>query len=80
MHDGRPDAMLDCKGMSCPFPVLKAKKAIDALKPGQTLFVEVTDRGSKADIPAFLKRTGNELLESRESNGIFSFLIRKTKF
>lgn len=79
MHDRRPDARLDCKGLNCPFPVLKAKKAIDALKPGQTLFVEVTDKGSKADIPAFLKRTGNELLEMKESNGVFTFLIRKAQ-
>ncbi len=77
MADVKPDATLDCKGMNCPIPVIKTKKAIENLKPGQFLLVEVTDAGSKSDIPALLKRTGNELVEMKESGGVFSFLIKK---
>jgi tRNA 2-thiouridine synthesizing protein A len=60
-------------------PVLKTKKALDSMAPGQTLFVEATDKGSNADISALLKRTGNELLESDEEEHIYRFLIKKSK-
>lgn len=68
---------LDLKGLSCPMPVVKTKKALDSMQAGQVLFVQVTDKGSKADIPAMLKRTGNELLEVEEKEGVFNFLIKK---
>ena len=68
---------LDCKGLSCPLPVLKTKKAIDAMETGQILFVETTDKGAKADITAMLKRTGNELLGIEEKDNVFTFLIKK---
>lgn len=77
MVDVKPDVTLNCKGMNCPLPVLKTKKAMDGLKPGEVLSVEVTDAGSKSDIPALLKRTGNELVEIKESDGVFTFVIRK---
>ncbi|MBI4689105.1 MAG: sulfurtransferase TusA family protein [Nitrospirae bacterium] len=82
MADIKPDVTAnnvtaDLKGLSCPMPVLKTKKALDGLKPGQVLLVEVTDAGSKSDIPAMLKRTGNELIELKESGGVFTFLIKK---
>ena len=75
----KPDATLNCKGMNCPIPVIKTKKAIEGLAPGQILLVEVTDAGSKSDIPALLRRTGNELVEMKESDGVFTFLIKKPK-
>ncbi|MBI5026446.1 MAG: sulfurtransferase TusA family protein [Nitrospirae bacterium] len=78
MPDIQPDVTLDCKGLSCPMPVLKAKKAIDAMKTGQVLRVVATDPGSKADIPALLRRTGNELIETKEEGNTFIFLIKKT--
>lgn len=79
MDKSKANVSVDLKGLSCPMPVLKTKKALDSLAPGQILFVESTDKGSKADIPAMLKRTGNELLESEENDNIFAFLIKKTK-
>lgn len=79
MDKSKADVTLDLKGLSCPMPVLKAKKAIDSMTPGQVIFIEATDKGSKADIPAMLKRTGNELLETEEKENIFSFLVKKVK-
>ncbi len=79
MDKSEANVFLDCKGLSCPMPVVKIKKALDSLESGQVLLVEVTDKGSKADIPAMLKRTGNELLSAEEKDNIFSFLIKKIK-
>jgi tRNA 2-thiouridine synthesizing protein A len=77
MSDIKPDKTADLKGLNCPMPVLKTKKAIEALEAGQILEVEVTDPGSKSDIPAMLKRTGNELLEMKEEGNVIKFLIKK---
>ena len=79
MDKTKANLTADLKGLACPMPVLKTKKALDSLQPGQVLLVEVTDKGSKADIPAMLKRTGNELLEMDEKDNVFSFLIKKVK-
>jgi tRNA 2-thiouridine synthesizing protein A len=77
MAEVKPDKTADLKGMNCPLPVLKTKKALDGLQAGQVLQVEITDPGSKADIPAMLKRTGNELIEMKEAGGVFTFVIKK---
>lgn len=77
MDKSEANVTLDLKGLSCPMPVVKTKKALDSLQPGQVLFVESTDKGSKADIPAMLKRTGNELLEVQEQGNVCAFFIRK---
>jgi tRNA 2-thiouridine synthesizing protein A len=77
MSDVKADVVLDTKGMNCPMPVLKTKKAIDALPSGQILEVISTDAGSKSDIPALLKRLGHELLETRENGGVIEFYIKK---
>ena len=71
------DKVLDCKGLNCPMPIVKTKKAIEGLESGQILKVEATDKGSKSDIAAFAERTGNELLESTEENGVFIFYLKK---
>lgn len=76
--DKDANVFLDCKGLSCPMPVVKIRKALDAMESGQVLLAEVTDKGSKADIPAMLKRTGNELLAMEERDDVFTFLIKKT--
>ncbi len=73
----KADVILDVKGLTCPMPVLKTKKAIDVMDSGQTLEVIATDPASRADIPAFLDRLGHELVEADEEEGIFSFLIKK---
>lgn len=69
--------LLDTKGMNCPLPILKAKKAIKGLNAGETLQVEATDPGSVKDFEAFCRSTGNELLESAEDNGVYTYLIKK---
>ncbi len=69
---------LDTKGMNCPLPILKAKKAIKELESGDTLQVLATDPGSVKDFEAFCRSTGNELVESGDDGGIFTFLIKKT--
>lgn len=68
---------LDCKGLSCPMPVVKTKKALTEMKSGEVLKMEATDKGSKQDITAFTKRTGDELLEVKEEGGAFVFFIKK---
>lgn len=77
MDKSAASVTLDLKGLSCPMPVVKTKKALDSLQPGQVLFVEATDKGSKADIPAMLKRTGNELIEVQDQGDVYAFFIRK---
>jgi TusA-related sulfurtransferase len=77
MDKSQANVTLDLKGLSCPMPVVKTKKALDSMQAGQVLFVEVTDKGSKADIPAMLKRTGNELLGMEEKENVFNFFIKK---
>ncbi len=68
---------LDTKGMNCPLPILKAKKAIKDLTEGDTLQVLSTDPGSVKDFEAFCRSTGNELLESNEADGVFTYMIKK---
>ena len=71
------DQVLDAKGLNCPLPILKAKKALKSLEGGQVLEVVSTDPGSVADFAAFCRTTGNELLDQNEAEGIFTYLIRK---
>ncbi len=77
MSPMKADVVLDTKGMNCPMPVLKTKKAIDALSSGQVLEVVATDKGSKSDIPALLKRLGHELLDTKEEGDVIEFFIKK---
>ncbi len=77
MSDIKADQVLDAKGLSCPLPILKTKKAVEALGKGQVLKVESTDPGSKNDMAAWAKRTGNELLKMEEAAGTFTFYIKK---
>ncbi len=71
------DNVLDVKGLNCPLPILKTKKALKELAPGDTLEVLTTDPGSVADFQAFCRTTGNELLEHDEDVGVYSFLLQK---
>ncbi len=72
------DAELDAKGLNCPLPILRAKKAINALSAGQVLKIIATDPGSVKDFEAFCNQTGNELLSSAEADGAFEFMIKKS--
>ena len=71
------DQVLDAKGLNCPLPILKAKKALKELPTGGTLEILATDPGSIKDMEAFAKQTGNELIESGEEGGKYTFLMRK---
>jgi tRNA 2-thiouridine synthesizing protein A len=71
------DKELDARGLNCPLPILRAKKVLNDLIAGQVLRVVATDPGSVKDFQAFAKQTGNELLESNEASGEYTFLIRK---
>ena len=70
------DKTLDTKGLACPLPILKTKKAISELPKGATLEVFATDPGSVADFQAFAESTGNALLEHSESGGVYRFLLQ----
>ena len=72
------DLVLDAKGLNCPLPILKAKKALKSLDGGKILKVQSTDPGSVADFAAFCRTTGNELLEQNEEGGVWTYLIRKS--
>lgn len=71
------DQELDARGLNCPLPILRAKKAINGLESGQVLRILATDPGSVKDFEAFAKQTGNELMESIENGGEFTFLMKK---
>lgn len=72
------DKLLDAKGLNCPLPILKAKKAIMDVPKDGTLEVLSTDAGSVADFAAFCRTTGNTMVESSEAGGVYRFVIRHT--
>jgi len=71
------DQSLDCKGLSCPMPIIKLSKAIKGMESGQVLEMIGTDPGSKTDIPAWCEKTGNEFLSMEEADGESKFYIKK---
>jgi tRNA 2-thiouridine synthesizing protein A len=71
------DQVLDAKGLNCPLPILKAKKALKDVPAGGTLEILATDPGAVADFQAFCRTTGNELVEHSEEGGVYKFLLRK---
>jgi len=68
---------LDAKGLNCPLPILKAKKALNDIPDGEILEIEATDPGSVADFEAFCRQTGNELVSSNQDGDIFNFSIKR---
>ncbi|ALS63328.1 sulfurtransferase TusA family protein [Pandoraea pneumonica] len=68
---------VDARGLNCPLPILRAKKALADMQSGEVLRIVATDPGSARDFAAFAKQTGNELLESREEEKTFYFLMRR---
>ena len=71
------DRQLDVRGLNCPLPILKTKKALNTMSSGQTLWILATDPGAVKDFEAFTKQTGNQLLESNDAGGEYTFLIKK---
>jgi TusA-related sulfurtransferase len=68
---------LDTRGLNCPLPILKAKKALAAMSSGETLKVIATDPGSMRDFQAFARQTGNELLEQSNVADEFIHVLRR---
>jgi tRNA 2-thiouridine synthesizing protein A len=69
---------LDAKGLICPLPVLKARRAMKALAAGDVLEIEATDPGSVKDFDHFCETTGYRLISSSEADGVYHFAIEKT--
>jgi tRNA 2-thiouridine synthesizing protein A len=72
------DKLLDTKGMVCPLPILKARKALSELPKGSTLEVLATDPGAEPDFTAFCETTGNRMLEKSEADGVYRFVIERS--
>ncbi len=72
------DVTLDAKGLNCPLPILKARKALKDVPADGTLEIIATDPGSVADFEAFCRQTGNELLEQSVDDSVYRFLIKHT--
>jgi tRNA 2-thiouridine synthesizing protein A len=68
---------LDCAGLNCPLPILRLSKAIKAAASGATIEMLATDPGSVKDVQAWANQTGHNLMESRQENGRYTFVIRK---
>ncbi|MDR1350591.1 MAG: sulfurtransferase TusA family protein [Zoogloeaceae bacterium] len=71
------DHELDVRGLNCPLPILRTKKALAGMESGQTLRVLATDPGARQDFPAFAEQSGNALLTQGENGGVFEFVLRR---
>lgn len=72
-----PDRVVDARGLNCPLPILRTKKALNDMLSGQVIRITATDPASVRDFQAFAKQTGNELLEHGEEDGAFWFVMRR---
>ena len=71
------DREIDARGLNCPLPILRTKKALNAMTSGQMIRVVATDPASVRDFQAFARQTGNELLEHGENDGTFWFVLKR---
>lgn len=71
------DRELDVKGLNCPLPILRTKKALSEMASGEVLRVLATDPGSQKDFQAFAKQTGNALLSSAEVEQVFEYFLQR---
>jgi len=74
--DITPDETLDCRGLSCPMPLLKTKKTVGKMKSGQILEILGTDPGTKNDLPGFAKKAGHEYLGEKDDDGFTHFYLK----
>jgi tRNA 2-thiouridine synthesizing protein A len=74
------DVRLDARGLNCPLPILKAKFALNTMRPGQHLQVEATDPHSVIDFEAYCARTGHSILSTRHiADGVIEFIIQRAE-
>jgi tRNA 2-thiouridine synthesizing protein A len=71
------DREVDARGLNCPLPILRTKKALNDMASGQIIRITATDPASVRDFQAFARQTGNELLEHGETDGAFWFFLRR---
>jgi tRNA 2-thiouridine synthesizing protein A len=71
------DREIDARGLNCPLPILRTKKALNDMSSGQTIRITATDPGSVRDFEAFSRQTGNALLEHGEDDGAFWFVLKR---
>ena len=71
------DREVDARGLNCPLPILRTKKALNDMQSGQLIRIVATDPASVRDFEAFARQTGNALVEHGESDGTFWFLMRR---
>ena len=69
---------VDATGLACPMPLLKAKRALNAMQTGQHLRVVATDQGSVRDFRVFAEQSGHILLDSTEAAGVYTYLLQKS--
>ena len=79
MAEAQVVSILDCRGLVCPLPVIKLSKTMKEIPLNAVIEMLATDPGSVPDLAAFEKRTGHRVLERSESNGVFRFLVQRTK-
>ena len=70
--------VVDATGLDCPMPLLKAKRALNAMQPGQQLRVHATDSGSVRDFRVFAEQSGHALLDTQEHAGVYTYLLQKS--
>jgi len=71
------DQTLDAKGLNCPLPILRAKKALTAMPAGATLEILATDPGAVKDFAAFCRTTGHELVEQSVDGNVYRFVLKR---
>ncbi|WJE15620.1 sulfurtransferase TusA family protein [Halobacillus sp. ACCC02827] len=69
--------VLDAKGLACPMPIVKTKKAMNDIESGEILEIHATDKGAESDLTAWAKSGGHTLLDHQENEGVFKFWIQK---
>lgn len=79
MTEVKANKVLDLKGLLCPIPVVKMAKAVKEVEVGQLIEAYATDPGVMADIPAWCRTTGNELVTLEKIDKQFHFLVRRSK-
>ena len=76
-HTLQIDREVDARGLNCPLPILRTKKALNDMASGQVLRILATDPASVRDFEAFARQTGNQLVHYAEQDGVFAFLLRR---